>query len=130
MPGVLHESDQCNTSALRESYDGDTLSGMQKPSTSFRFDERFVALLDAWAEHVSIGRYRPATRTEVVFSAVKRMKPPTEPGETQSKVRAAYNATFDYEPPADGDTRAVCEHPQVDFNGTMKICRDCKKMIR
>lgn len=67
--------------------------------TSIRLPDEYLDLLDAWAEHLSKGRMRRAYRVDVLYLALKRLKPPVEPGETEAAVRAAYTKAFDGDQP-------------------------------
>ena len=63
--------------------------------TSFRFDEDFLALIDAWAAHLSVGRRRRATRADVMHLALRRMKPTSaEP----DPIHRAWNRLFGERP--------------------------------
>ncbi|MBA3580616.1 MAG: hypothetical protein H0W42_11590 [Gemmatimonadaceae bacterium] len=62
--------------------------------TSFRFDDDFLVLLDAWAEQLNTGRYRQTHRADVIFHAVKQMDPKKAAGGPSDRLTEAYATLF------------------------------------
>lgn len=62
--------------------------------TSFRFDDEFLDLLDAWAEALGEGRYRQTHRADVIFHAIKTLDINKAPSGPTKRLVDAYAARF------------------------------------